>query len=194
MSNHPLPATELPQQAGLHGSASEKLKSWLSRSYSRLVLSDEVNLVLSRSRISESLSKISNEFSDELYGVFLSLRPTLPNQNNSFDNPSEWCDVIPPCIISFTFVCHDLTSGDKIREAVKDKFAFPAPSKENVIVGKKFTRYECANHLNISIVDPTDPKIKLISQWSVQDMLETVRYTDMDHLSLGDAAVDPVSN
>jgi hypothetical protein len=171
----------------------EIFANWIGRSYTRAEFPDEFNEALKNSKLRDNFRKLLQNHADQIYGLFLELAPVGYDLDKGPLSTEELARLKPPFqIVSMTVVVNSDEFVGPIQREVAGLSATtipdPTPPPPNTARGK-ISRLDVAASHGIHL-NPTDIAVLPIESWSVRDLLQTVRYTDHDHLSGVDDLAD----
>lgn len=146
---------------------------WVARSYTRLELSDVLNVALGKSKIADIIKKVLNDHHPRIYGVYLEI-------SDSEDRATAFVE--PPCEVELFFVVYDSSDEGPVKETLHDVLKqkvenpkyFPGPN-----VSRMIERRHVPEKFNIDF----ESMVKPMAQWSAVEINKCVRYSFFDHLS-----------
>jgi len=149
---------------------------WLGRGYTRLELSDELGLALSRGKFVQAIDNLVKAHEGSIFGIFINLNPREEGQ----ELPEH---VKPPCEIDMKVVVRNEAALSAVKKKLKELFDDPiVPNVANV---GKISRVEALKtEVAVYLVHDAVPA----SRWTVQDIESSIRYNFNDYLSASNEA------
>ncbi|WP_313271367.1 hypothetical protein [Stenotrophomonas sp.] len=166
----------------------EIFSSWLARSYTRVELPDEFNELLQGTGLLKQIKKwLVDKFGDEIQGIYFSIAESADDEEakQKYFSPTAISNLKPPYDLEITVVVHDVDKLAAIEGALEkfDEPTVPDPSNAD----RKISRIQIAEKSGLAVnflALGTDG-------WSLQDMIESVKYTQWDFLSSLSENVQP---
>jgi hypothetical protein len=155
---------------------------WIARSYTRIELSDELNLAIQRATIDKLISAVVRKHGELLQGVYL--RIAMDSETSATEAKPRADDM---CEMGIVFVTHTADGADQVRPSLVTlmdaEVANPARA-DDPQSSKLAARRSVAKHYGIRL----DAICRPATEWTAHEIATSIRHSLKDHLSGSDAA------
>ena len=158
-------------------SASELRKDsfvgWIARSYTRLELSDALNVALGKSKIEDIIDKLLKRHHGLIYGVFLDI---------SDDHENSAVLVKPPCFLELIFVVYRSEDEAPVKASLQEVLSQKVDNPKYQ-PGPNVAKMIERRHVPDKFMIQFQSAVRTMDQWSAVQISRCLRYSFVDHLS-----------